>query len=78
MTCEQIVDEARRLDPTEQERIADEIWLGLDAATRVEVEESWHEEVEARIDKRIDGKALLLDGDRVFKELNLQLNKLRA
>jgi len=78
MTREQIVTAIRRLDPAEQERIADEIWLGLDATTREDVEQAWQAEVESRIDARSSGTSVPLDGEQVFEQLDEELERRRT
>ena len=77
MTREQIIAEARRLDPAEQARIAEELWLGLEGVTRHEVEEAWRNKSEQRIDARDSGRKAPLGGHQVFSALDAELDRVR-
>ena len=48
MTREQLLSEAKTLDPAERERLAEELLLSISGTTQREVDEAWLAEVRAR------------------------------
>jgi putative addiction module component (TIGR02574 family) len=69
LTREQIVAEAMALPPEERSRVAEELWLSVDAATQEEIDTAWLTEIRRRIAAVDSGQMKTLPADQVFAEL---------
>jgi len=68
MTKEQLLAEAKALDPREREALVEEIWLTLDDA-RTSVEAAWIEECKRRIAAVDRGEMPTTPGNQVMRDL---------
>jgi putative addiction module component (TIGR02574 family) len=68
MTKEQLLAAAMALDPTEREKLADELWRSVDHAEE-DLDESWAKEVEDRIAAYERGEITAKPAEEVVERL---------
>ena len=74
MTKEQILAEAKALNPEEREALVEELWLTLDEE-RTAIEAAWVAECKRRIEAVDRGEMPTIPGDQVMRELFERLNR---
>jgi putative addiction module component (TIGR02574 family) len=69
MTKDQILAEAMRLAPEEQEQLADAVWRVAHGASREQIEAEWAAEIRRRLDAIERGEAVSKSSDEVVERL---------
>ena len=69
MTKDQILAEALKLPPDEQDQLADAVWRLLNGATQQEIEAEWAEEIRRRLDRHERGEGSSRPSDEVVARL---------
>ncbi len=64
--AKQIIEAALKLDPTEREHVANELFESLDASGEAELSPAWEAEIQRRLRKIEAGEATFVSGDEVF------------
>jgi putative addiction module component (TIGR02574 family) len=73
---EEILRAALLLSPNERAMLADHLLASLDSPNQKEIDAAWAEEAERRMREIDEGKAELIDGDTVMRELRTRFKKL--
>jgi putative addiction module component (TIGR02574 family) len=73
MTRQQLLAEAKMLDPKEQELLAEDLWQNLDHTTRDEISEAWAMEIQRRLQLLDSGQMNAIPADEVFARLRDKL-----
>lgn len=69
MTKDQILAEAMKLKPEEQEQLADAVWRVANGASQQEIEGEWAEEIRRRLDRIERGEGSSRPSDEVVERL---------
>jgi len=64
-----IVEQARKLSPTERADVAEQLLASLEEALDSDGEKAWQEEVQRRLGQIERGEVKLIDSDTVMAEL---------
>lgn len=73
LTKDQILAEARALNPVEQEELAESLWLIAHGETKESVETAWAEEIRRRIDRADRGEGSSVPVDEAIAEIRKKL-----
>lgn len=68
-TYDDVFDAALSLPPGLRAMLAEHLFKSLDAHNQAEVDSTWAEEAEARIQDIEQGKVVPISGEEVFREL---------
>jgi putative addiction module component (TIGR02574 family) len=77
-TKEAVKRELMELDPTERAEVAEDAIRSLRESSYGELSPAWEKEIERRLRAVDEGKAELIPGDEVFKEIEDELRARRA
>ena len=73
-----ILEAALKLDPTERAAIASEILDSLESSAYGQLSPAWEEEIQRRLRDVEAGRAELIPAERVFAEVEAELQARRA
>ena len=74
----EILEAALKLDPTERAAIASEILDSLESSAYGQLSPAWEEEIQRRVRDVETGRAELIPAERVFAEVEAELQARRA
>ncbi|MBC7784035.1 MAG: addiction module protein [Burkholderiales bacterium] len=76
MTIDQLLAEAMRLAPADREAVAERLYASLNSDAPLSAE--WEAEIERRVSEIAQSPASLMDGDAVFEEARLHIQRIRS